>query len=484
MVTFNEGYGKSRTEPYNPVAPLIGPSPNDTVVSNRAFLGADLLRRAQVAAGTIDCMGAQGETPPGPGEVVRAIADPLALLVELRTEYGDVVRFRNAHRTVYLVSSPEGVRDVLHNPVFERTKVVSLALGDGLLASDGELWRQQRRLIGPLLRNESMPAFADVMQDTIGALVERWHHHASTGAQVDVFAEMTELSLRIVLRTLFGTDGGAAVPDVIAAVRRVVADLGVLSATVFGVPAVVSAEHSRRFKEALATIHSFAAELIAQGGDDPTLQHLLRESDPQLARDEIVSMLVAGHETTSVMLAWTWRLLADSPHVEATLAAHLDDVLQGEAPTVDRLDELDYARMVLCESLRLYPPVWCMVRNATEPARVAGYTLPGDAMVALSAWSTHRDPTIWPVPDRFDPERFTKAAEKNRHAYSFFPFGGGRHLCAGDQFALTEGMLLLAATAGRFRIRPIASTSEAAELAITLRPAGGVPATIQLASRR
>ena len=302
-----------------------------------------LLRTRFRLIDTIREVSGVGGHPPGPAEPLGAVEDPLAVILDLRATYGDVVRFRNAHREAYLVSSPEGVRDVLHNTTFERTKVVSLALGDGLLASDGELWRAQRHLIGPLMRKESMPAFAAVMQQTIGDLVARWDALADTGEEVDVFADMTELSLRIVLRSLFGTDGGSSVVDVIGAVRTIVADLGVLSATVFGVPALISSARRKRFEAALQIVDAFADDLMADPGSGPTLQRLLADTPPKLTRDEIVSMLVAGHETTSVMLAWTWHLLAEAPHAEARLGAHLSEVLGGEAPTIDRLDHLDYA---------------------------------------------------------------------------------------------------------------------------------------------
>ncbi len=443
-----------------------------------------MLRNRIRAVDTILCVSGAGGHPPGPAEPLAAVEDPLAVILDLRATHGDDVRFRNAHREAYLVSSPEGVRDVLHNTTFERTKVVSLALGDGLLASDGELWRAQRQLIGPLMRKESMPAFAAVMQQTIGDLVDRWAELADTGEELDVFADMTELSLRIVLRSLFGTDGGESVGELIAAVRTIVADLGVLSATVFGVPALISSARRKRFEAAMQTVDAFAAELIASPGSGPTLQRVLDDAPPELTRDEIVSMLVAGHETTSVMLAWTWHLLAEAPEAEARLGTHLAEVLGGEAPTVDRLDDLEYASAVLHESLRLYPPVWCMVRTATEDAEVAGYRIPADSMVALSAWSTHRDPSVWPDPERFDPDRFGADAVKRRHPYAYFPFGGGRHLCVGDQFALVEGMLLLAATAERFVVRPVPGHTAATELAITLRPRDGLIATIERREHR
>jgi cytochrome P450 len=298
---------------------------------------------------------------------------------------------------------------------------------------------------------------------------------------------MTRLTLAIAARTLFDADVegeaaelGAAISDAVAAFELVLLPWGELLERL-RVPAVRRFERARARLD--ATLHRIVAERRREGtdrGDLLSMLMLARDedggpgmSDLQL-RDELMTLFLAGHETTANMLTWTWHLLGTHPDVERRLHAELDAALGDRPPTAEDAARLPYARQVLAESLRLYPPAWILGRRALAPYPVAGWELPPGTLLFASQLVVHRDARWWPDPDRFDPDRWAPGADAGRPRFAYFPFGAGTRVCIGEQFAWTEGVLVLAAIARRWRLRPVDPTPPPMRPSITLRPRGAV----------
>ena len=430
--------------------------------------------------------------PPGPrnwvpGRHLRALQyAPLPFLTRLAREYGDAARFRIGPQPVFFFAHPDQVRDVLvvRNASFmkglalQRTKVV---LGEGLLTSEGELHKRQRRLAQPAFHRERIHRYGQAMVEKALRARERWRD----GQEVDVAQEMMRLTLAVVAQTLFDADVddeadeiGAALTELILMFPLLVHPLGTLLIRFPIFPQV------RRFRRAMErldrTIYSIIEERRRAGVDRGDLLSMLimatdvegdggGMSDLQL-RDETMTLFLAGHETTANALAWTWYLLARNPEVECELHRELDTVLAGRTPTPADYARLPYTEMVLAESMRLRPPAWGIGRYALEDVRVGEWDVPRNGLVIVSPWVTHRDPRFWPDPELFDPLRFTPDAKAARPKTAYFPFGGGTRICIGESFAWMEGVLLLAALAQRWTFERGADVEPQALL--TLRPKG------------
>jgi cytochrome P450 len=449
--------------------------------------------------------------PPSPrgwpgAPLLAARRDPLAYLQRLAREHGDVVRVRFGPARLWLLSHPELVKDVLvthhrrfRGLAFEAGKRV---IGNGLLTAQGDAHRRQRRLVQPAFHRDRMSAYGDVM----AAHARRWRDARHPGERLPLRAAMVELTLGIVGETMFGADQADAIDDVQALV-----DTGMRLYGPLTLPVARWLEHlplpvARRFVRARARLDARVAALLAgrraeaaageaerddllamllaareaaraDGADVPPLDpDGARTLDDAWVRDEVMTIFLAGHETTASALTWAWWLLARHPEVEARLHAELDAVLgTGEAaPGPADIAALPYARAVFAEALRLWPTVPMVFRRVVEPHEVATaggrWTLPRGDVVVLSPWVVQRDPRWWPEPDAFRPERWlTPAPERPRQAW--FPFGGGARVCVGEHFALLEGALVLATVAQRWRLE--ADGEGARPAAAALNPLAG-----------
>jgi cytochrome P450 len=417
--------------------------------------------------------------------------DPLAFFEELAA-VGDVVTVRIGPQRVYLVSHPELVRDVLvaHGRSFMKGRALQEAkriLGDGLLTSEGELHLRQRRLIQPLFHQERVAGFGADMVRAAERVSARWRH----GTEVEMVGEMTELTLAIVGRTLFDAD-----------VERDARDVGE-SLTVamemfdrFLTPGAALVERlplpsTRRFRSAQRRLDSIIERMIDErlanpGGHGDLLTMLLEARDEDgggamsraQIRDEAMTIFLAGHETTSQALSWTWYLLAENPHAEGRLHAELDGVLAGCAPTAAHLERLPYTRAVVAESMRLYPPAWSIARRALTELELGGYRITRRAIVITSPWVVHRDARWFPAPERFDPDRWLED-DPDRPRSAYFPFGGGTRICIGERFAWAEAMLVLATLASRWRATLVPGQRVEPLPRITLRPRNGLKMFLQ-----
>jgi cytochrome P450 len=397
----------------------------------------------------------------------------------------------------YLVSHPDDVHDVLVRQAahFHKSVVTKIVLGrflgDGLLISDGEFWKRQRRLEQPAFHSKRISAYAEAMV----ALAEDQAAGWRDGVELDVDAEMMRLTLRIVARTLFDADVADAA-DAVGEALTTILHISNQQTGSFIMPLPIWVPTPRNFRErgAVATLDGILKPIIEQrrssGEDKGDLLSMLllardedgaRMSDKQV-RDEAMTIFLAGHETTANALNWTWVLLAQNPQVEARLHAELDAALGDRAPTLDDLPRLPYTDMVIKEAMRLYPPAWLVSREPTEDVVVGGYPVKKAETVLMSPYILHHDPRWWDEPERFIPERFSPENEARLHKHAYIPFGSGPRICIGSSFALMEARLLLAALARRWRLHLVGDAPDTEPL-ITLRPLGGLPMRLERRQR-
>ena len=416
--------------------------------------------------------------------------DPLAFLTRTAREHGDVARFRMGPVELYLVNRPEWIRDlfVTHASIFHKGRGLERAkrlLGEGLLTSEDPVHLRQRRMMQPAFHRERIAGYGEAMVEVAERVTRDW----KDGEVRDAALAMTRLTLAIVGRTLFDADIEAEADEIGHALTQTLALFGrSVALPYFEILDRLPLPSNRRFARAKARIDATIARLIAERRGAPAgradlLTLLLAARDTEgdgrgmtdtQVRDEAITIFLAGHETTANALAWTWWLLSGNPQAEARLHAEVDAVLGGRAPTAADLPRLRYAEMVLAESMRLYPPAWIVGRRAMEPYTIGGYGVPKGSIVVACQWVTHRDPRYFPDPERFDPERWTPEAKEARPRFSYFPFGGGPRVCIGEGFAWMEGVLVLAAIARRWRLRPAEDRPVVPAPSITLRPKGGI----------
>jgi cytochrome P450 len=433
--------------------------------------------------------------PPGPSPLATLLGaatlrrNPALAFERLARRYGDVVAVPLPRQTVYLLNDPELIRQVLvaDHACFTKGRALQTAkrvLGEGLLTSEGELHRRQRRLIQPAFHRQRLARYADDMV----RLADRTSASWVDGATVDLAAEMMRLTLAVVGKTLFGADVEGDARVVGEALTRLMLLFDLLTLPFADLFDRLPFGPSRGWQEARERLDAIIYRLIAdrrQSGDRGDLLSLLLAaqdenggmSDRQV-RDEALTIFLAGHETTANALTWTWYLLAQHPAVEAALHAELDRALDGRLPTFDDLERLPYTRMVIAEAMRLYPPAWAIGRRAIEAYRLGEYLIPAGSIVLISQWVTHRDSRWWPDPLRFDPTRFLPEVAAARPKLSYFPFSAGPRVCIGESFAWTEAMLLLATLAQRWRVRLVAGHPVETLPAVTLRPRCGLRVTL------
>jgi len=437
--------------------------------------------------------------PPGPKarfpfqfflEVAR---NPLAMMIAMSRDYGDIAHYKIGPQHLFFFNHPDLIRDVLvtNQKIFHKSRGLERAkrlLGNGLLTSEDEFHLRQRRLAQPAFHRQRINAYAATMVDFAERTRSGWHH----GATVDMHIEMMRLTLGIVAKTLFDADVDSEAAEIGNAMTTAFESFNyaMLPFTEYldhvPIPAV------RRFNAARdrldQTIFRMIRERRASGEDRGDLLSMLLlaqdtegdgtgMSDAQL-RDEALTIFLAGHETTANALTWTWYLLSQHPEVEARLHSEVDSVLGGRSPTVEDLQNLPYTRMVLSESMRLYPPAWAIGRRALQSFHAREYEIPKGSVVLLSQYIMHRDPRFFPDPERFDPERWTPEAQAQRPKFSYFPFGGGARVCIGEQFAWMEGILLIATIAQQWQMRLVPDQVVDIQPLITLRPKHGMRMTL------
>ncbi len=413
----------------------------------------------------------------------------LPLLVESAQKYGDIVLFRIGNERIYLFNHPDLIRDVLvtNQKNFTKSRALVRAkrvLGEGLLTSEGQFHLRQRRLVQPAFHRDRIAAYAQSMVEYAARASSKW----TDRARVDIHDEMMKLTLAIVGKTLFNTDVESEANEIGEALTTTFAAFNVGVLPFSEILERLPLPYMKRFNAARArldaTIYRIIEERRASGEDKGDLLSMLllaqdsegdggQMTDTQL-RDEAMTLFLAGHETTANALSWTWYLLSQHPQVEARFHAEVD-ALGDRLPGSEDLPALAYTRMVLTESMRLYPPAWAIGRRAINDFEANGYKIPARSMVLVCQYIAHRDQRFFSHPLRFDPERWKPEVAATRPKFSYFPFGGGTRICIGEQFAWMEGILALATIGRQWSFRYTGEDSPQVDPKITLRPLNGIP---------
>lgn len=422
-----------------------------------------------------------------PGDHAYAMMrNSIKFLMESAKQYGDLIHFKLGPQHVFLLGNPDDIKDVLvtHHDNFLKGRVLQRMkrlLGNGLLTSENDLHRRQRRLVQPAFHQERLVGYSEIMTDSAERLqAERWR----TGEVIDIFQEMMRLTLVIVGKTLFGAETQSVAEEVAGSVRTLNALFNLLRMPYSEWIEKLPLPKIRRFDAARDRLDSILYAIIVERRKEKIdrrdlLSMLLAAqdsegdgggmSDRQL-RDEVLTIFLAGHETTANALTWTWYLLSQNEEVEARLHDELDRVLSHRLPRVDDIPKLRYTEMVFKEALRLYPPAWTVNRTVINDYKLRGFTVPARSIILMSQYVTHHDERYFPNPFSFEPERWTAEMQATRPQYSYFPFGGGPRRCVGEGFAMMEGVLLLASLASRWRMRRASNQPVEFEPRLTLRP--------------
>jgi cytochrome P450 len=422
-------------------------------------------------------------------------------LTSLTRQYGDVVRISFLNQEGYLLNHPAAVKHILQSHHLHYSKDVyaltflKALLGEGLLTSEGASWLRQRRLMQPAFHRKRLSALSTVMTDATCTMLESWQGIAQRGEVLDISQEMMRLTLRNVGLALLSRDLSNEMDrlgQAFAAYRTLLMQYLYTPFPPLGVPTPRNRRLQATIRELDTIIEGILAERRKQNIDTGDLLSILLQTrdeetgegmtDRQV-RDEVMTLLLAGHETTATALTWTWYLLSQHPLIEDRLHAELDQVLSGQPPSVEHLPRLPYTRMILEETLRLYPPTFSLSRRALVDDEIGGYALPAKSTILLCPYTTHRHPAFWEDPDEFKPERFLPERAAGRPHFAYFPFGGGPRQCIGNQFALMEAQLILATVAQRYRLRLAPQHRVEAEVVLTIRPRHGLPMTLQSAER-
>jgi len=416
--------------------------------------------------------------------------DPLQYLVSVWREYGDVVQFPIPRPPSYLVNDPDGVRRVLvtnarnYGKSTIQYRSLSLVTGEGLLVADTAAWRRDRPLVQPAFHHETLEGIVAHVDGATQRIFRDWER-LPAGAVVDVDTAMMTAALEVVGHALFGTDLSADAHRLAEATLSALEVVVARARVPLTPPPWAPTPGNRRLQAAVRELDAAVASMVADrardvsGQPNDMLDLLLAARDEsgqglsrQEVRDQVVTFIVAGHETVASALTWSWALLADHPEVQAELQQEADDVLGGQAPTFADYARLPVARAVLDEALRLYPPAWLVTRRSLGPDELGGRDIPEGALVILSPWLLHRHPAVWHEPERFRPSRFLDGSADRT---AFIPYGAGPRQCIGRDFAYVEGVLMLASVAGRFTMaHPPGGRRPAAEPLVTVRPVGGL----------
>lgn len=425
--------------------------------------------------------------------------DEPAFLLESVKQYGDLVYFRLAHMHTYLLGHPDLIREVLvtQSNKFEKApldkRILGKFLGNGLLTSDGNFHRRQRRLAQPAFHSKRIQNYAEVMVEYANQIMAGWQDEAV----VDVTEEMMHLTMLIVSKTLFDADAITGSAGTAESISSAMHDFQAISnrdyQRGFSLPSWIPTADNRLRNRASAQFSQVMDQIIAerrqtavngQVADTGDLLSMLMLSvdedgefmDDKQLRDEVATLFAAGHETTSNALSWTWYLLAQHPEIEAKLHAELDNVLAGRQPTLADLPNLPYTLQIIKESMRLYPPAWILNgRVALEDAEIGGYTIPKGSTAFVSPYVMHHLPQYFAEPETFKPERFTPEFEKSLPKFAYMPFGGGARVCIGNAFAMMEAQLILATVAQKYQLELATSDPIQYKAQITLTAQNGIP---------
>ena len=422
--------------------------------------------------------------------------DPTGVFLNAARRFGDVAYFKIGPRRGYLITNPADIRHVLQDnarnyhksPLYQKLR---MSIGNGLLTSEDDFWLRQRRIAQPAFHRQKVAGLAGVMAQAARETADEWQTIAADGRAVDVSEEMMRFTRTVVLRALLGADLGAFADKVDAAWVIINERVGE-SFWSLGILERFQRAKARQFDEARAVLRQAVDHVITERRRNPSdsadlLSMLLAARDEDTGegmtdeqlRVEVTTFLLAGQETTSLALTWTWYLLSQHPAAQRRLEHEIDTVLNGRPPEYADLANLPYTRMVVDEAMRLYPPAWGFSRQALADDTLGGFRLPKGWLAFVIPYVLHRLPAYWKDPDGFDPERFSPERSADRPKFVYLPFGAGPRQCIGNQFALIEAQLSVATLAQRYRLQLVPGHRVEPWPLITLRPRHGMPMIIE-----
>ncbi|WP_184813431.1 cytochrome P450 [Actinophytocola algeriensis] len=444
-----------------------------------------------------------GRVPPGPprraalGILRQLRADRLGLMSEAVREYGDAVRVAIGPKKLYIFNHPDHAKHVLADNAANYHKGIGYteakrALGDGLLTSEGALWKEQRRTIQPVFQHKRIAKQADVIVSESLGLVARLRAQLSTDGPVDVLSEVTALTLGVLGSTLLDADLGEF--ESVGHSFEAVQDQAMFEMETLGmIPRWLPLKGQRAFRSARDDLQRIVGLLVehrkanpVEAGDD-VLTRLIastnKETDRRVAdrrmRDELVTLLLAGHETTASTVGWTLDFVGRHPEVRERLHEEAVAVYGDRRPVYEDLTKLRYTHMVLQEAMRLHPPVWILPRRALEADEVGGYHVPAGAEVLICPYTLHRHPRYWAEPERFDPERFDPDIKSDRPRYAHIPFGAGPRFCVGNHLGMMEATFIISTLMRELKLGAVPGFRVKPEPMMSLRLGGGLPMIVQ-----
>jgi cytochrome P450 len=442
--------------------------------------------------------------PPGPkghfllGNTLEFMRRPtLPLMMELARDYGDIAFLRVGGSHIYVLNNPDYIHAALvkHADKLNKTQSAKRAarqyVGDGLIVSDGDFHRRQRRLVQPAFHTNRIETYAQIMVECTHTMLDSWR----PGQTPDIAKEMMKLTLEIVARTLFDTGVSGEAYRVGEAIEMILDSIKSRVKSPYPIPDWLPTRQNQRLREAMQTVDTILFRAIqerrASGVDRGDLLSMLllamdeddgTQMPAEQVRAEAVTLIIAGHETSANALTWAWYLLSQNPEIEEKLVDELDTVLAGRAPSVHDLPRLPYIEMVVKEALRLYPPAWIFSRKVIEDITIGDYDIKKGSTLLFCPYMTQHDAHYFDSPEDFVPERFSPEREKEIARFAYYPFGGGLRVCIGQAFALTEMKLILATIAQRYRLSVPLNQEVTLKASTTLRPRGGLPMNLSLRS--
>ncbi|MDO5696342.1 MAG: cytochrome P450 [Dermatophilus congolensis] len=468
-----------------PAAPAAAPTP--------------ARRRAPKAAPAAEGPVREAPGPSGPisngRNLLRLQKNCPALFLDLSRQYGDLVRLPLGPYLTYLNTSPEGVNQVLvannanylRGPMYERFKIF---FGEGLLTTDGAEWKRRRQRVTPAFHKTAIERMTGTMTDATGQVLDRWFPAAATRTPVDVLDDVMDIALDAMGRILFSTEL-APVADTVRPAMAVSLEAMIFKGTISQMtPEWVPTPYQHRIRQAVRVLDKQVRTIVdrhrtsvrepgdmvdlilaSAGGPTPSYREV---------RDEMTTVFMAGHETTGTGLGWMMLEVAANPHVQEEACTEVDRVLGDRVPTFDDLARLPYTRRIVDEVLRLHPPIWLFPRQAQEADAIKGMRIDAGSSVFMVPYVTHRNPELWPEPERFDPDRFLPEAVSARPRFAYLPFGGGQRQCVGNQMALLQMHLTLAMTLQRYRLTLAGRKERQLATLVSLRPTDGFPVRFEI----
>ncbi len=428
------------------------------------------------------------------GSLPQLIKDPFGFVTRARETYGDIYALNLGLSKLVILNHPRHAQYILRDNARNYHKGGALwdavrdMLGNGLVVSEGDFWLRQRRMMQPQFHRQRIAALTTLMVEAIDAVLNTWEQAATTGEEFNIAPAFDQVTMSVILKTMFGTALNAQEMDEAAAAMTIGLDYIMQGTVTHSLPKWLPLPGKKRFENAMARFDELVYRIIrecrrGEGTENHLLAMMLDMVDEetgegmtdQQLRDEVATLFLAGYETTSITLSWAMYYLGQNPDMMQKLRAEVDGALAGRLPTMADLRNLPYTQMVIQESMRLRPPSYWLPRTAAEDDEIDGYPIPAGTNVVSLTYMYHHHPEEWENPDQFDPERFTSERSANRHKFAFVPFGAGQRMCIGRDFAMMEGQLALAMVIQRFNVSAIPGRVVKPQLTSTLRPKGGVP---------